>query len=204
MIFGCIGKNCNISALSSFYNPSNIFIGDNVRIDDFCIISAGGDGVYIGNNVHLSTHVTICGNSKITIGDYSCISFKSTISSNCDDFSGEYLANPTIPSILTNVFSKPVTIGKHVIVGAYTFIMPGVDICENVSIGAYSFVKKNITKKGIYCGNPLRFLRDKSDKCMELACIFENNIRTTSNNEVPQICNIDHDKYQKTSASSAP
>lgn len=182
--FRSVGCNCKISRLSSFYNPSDIHIGNNVRIDDFCVLSAGVGGIFIGNNVHISTHVTICGKSKITIGDYSCVSFKSTITSNCDDFSGEYLANPTVPAEFTNVTSEPVCIGKHVIVGAYVFIMPGVGICDNVSIGAYSFVKKSITQKGIYCGNPLRFLKPKSDKCLELACMVENNILNDN-----KICN---------------
>ena len=84
--FKFIGENCKISKLSSFYNKKNISIGNNTRIDDFCVISAGEGGIIIGNNTHISTHVTICGKSSIKIGDYCCASFKSTISSNCDDF----------------------------------------------------------------------------------------------------------------------
>jgi dTDP-4-amino-4,6-dideoxy-D-glucose acyltransferase len=167
--FKKIGKNCKISKLSSYYNVENISIGNNVRIDDFCVISAGTEGIHIGNYVHISCHVSICGKSKITISDFSCVSFKSTIISSCDDFSGDYMANPTIPEKYTNVSHKPVFIDKHVIIGAYTFIMPNVNICENVSIGAYSFVKKSILNKGVYCGNPLRFLRDKRNNCVFLS-----------------------------------
>lgn len=167
--FKDIGKNCKISKLSSYYNAKNISIGYNTRIDDFCVISAGEDGIYIGNHVHISCHVSICGKSKITICDFSCVSFKSTIISSCDDFSGEYMANPTIPEKYTNVSHNPVFIDKHVIIGAYTFVMPNVSICENVSIGAYSFVKKSIFNKGIYCGNPLKFLKIKSNSCVLLS-----------------------------------
>lgn len=164
-----IGKNCKISRLSSYYNVKNISISNNTRIDDFCVISAGEEGIYIGNYVHISTHVSICGKSKITIGDFSCVSFKSTIISSCDDFSGDYMANPTISEKYTNVLHSPIYIDTHVIIGAYVFIMPNVNICENVSIGAYSFVKKSIINQGIYCGNPLRYLKSKSEKCMLLS-----------------------------------
>lgn len=167
--FKYIGKNCKISRLSSYYNANNISIGEYTRIDDFCVISAGKDGIHIGNYVHISCHVSMCGKSKITIGDFSCVSFKSTIMSSCDDFSGDYMANPTIPEKYTNVLHKPVFIDKHVIIGAYSFVMPNVSICENVSIGAYSFVKKSVLNKGIYCGNPLRFLKDKNDGCLLLS-----------------------------------
>jgi len=34
-----------------------------------------------------------------------------------------------------------------------------VNICDNVVIGAGSVVTKDITKPGIYAGNPAKFLR---------------------------------------------
>lgn len=40
--FKSLGKNVLISDKSSIYSPENISIGNNVRIDDFCILSAGG------------------------------------------------------------------------------------------------------------------------------------------------------------------
>jgi acetyltransferase-like isoleucine patch superfamily enzyme len=86
------------------------------------------------------------------------------------------MANPTIPSQYTNVESNPILINKHVIIGAYSFIMPNVLICENVSVGAFSFIKSSILTSGVYCGNPLFRLRDKSNKCMELAKTYEKNI----------------------------
>ena len=37
--FLSVGKNVLISKKASIYNPSVISIGNNVRIDDFCILS---------------------------------------------------------------------------------------------------------------------------------------------------------------------
>ena len=39
------GKNVIISDKASLYNAKNISIGNNVRIDDFCILSAGDGGI---------------------------------------------------------------------------------------------------------------------------------------------------------------
>ena len=45
MGFAFVGNNVFISTKASFYGTSKIHIGNNVRIDDFCVISAGEGGV---------------------------------------------------------------------------------------------------------------------------------------------------------------
>jgi acetyltransferase-like isoleucine patch superfamily enzyme len=51
------------------------------------------------------------------------------------------------------------SIGKNVSIGSNATILP-VSICNNVVIGAGSVVTKNITKPGIYAGNPAKLLRN--------------------------------------------
>ena len=53
---------------------------------------------------------------------------------------------------------KTTNIGNNVSVGSNATILP-VSICDNVVIGAGAVVTKNITKPGIYAGNPAKFLR---------------------------------------------
>ena len=47
--FKSLGENVLISDKCSIYNAKNISIGDNTRIDDFAILSAGDGGIEIGN-----------------------------------------------------------------------------------------------------------------------------------------------------------
>jgi dTDP-4-amino-4,6-dideoxy-D-glucose acyltransferase len=47
MGFKSVGVNVNLSDRASFYNCANISIGDNVRIDDFCVLSAGAGGISV-------------------------------------------------------------------------------------------------------------------------------------------------------------
>ena len=53
-----VGKNAKISNKAVFYNPELIEIGDNSRIDDFCVISGK---VLIGKNVHIAVFSNIAG-----------------------------------------------------------------------------------------------------------------------------------------------
>ena len=48
--FKKVGIDCKISRNAKFYGISNISLGNNVRIDDFCIISGN---VIFGNNIHV-------------------------------------------------------------------------------------------------------------------------------------------------------
>lgn len=66
--FATIGKNVLLSRKASIYSPAMISIGDNVRIDDFCILSGC---IGIGSQVHISAYVALYGGMGITIEDYS-------------------------------------------------------------------------------------------------------------------------------------
>ena len=51
MGFKRIGSNAMISRKASFYGASNMSIGNNIRIDDFCILSGN---ITIGNYAHIA------------------------------------------------------------------------------------------------------------------------------------------------------
>ena len=64
MGFASIGENVLISDRASFYNPSKISLGSNVRIDDFCVFSAGLGGISIGNYIHIAVYSLLIGAGK--------------------------------------------------------------------------------------------------------------------------------------------
>ena len=47
------GENIKISKFVNIYNPKNLILHNNIRIDDFTIISCKGS-IEIFNNVHIS------------------------------------------------------------------------------------------------------------------------------------------------------
>ena len=167
MGFKSIGDNVLISDKSSIYGVSNIEIGSNVRIDDFCIISAGNGGIKIGNYVHIACYAHLIGSGQIIVEDHAQISGKSSIYSSSDDFSGDFLIGPTVPKEFTNVRNLTVHLKKYVILGCNVVVLPGVTIEEGTAIGALSLVSKSLPEYGIYGGNPLKFLKERT-KGMEI------------------------------------
>ena len=157
--FAAIGKNVQISERTSIYNAANITLGSNIRIDDFCVLSAGKGGIFIGNNVHIAVGCLLIGASRITLSDFSGLSSRVSVYSSSDDYSGASLTNPTIPNDYKHVKNADIFLGKHVIVGSGSVILPGITIEEGVAIGALSLVSKNCKEFGIYTGNPARRIR---------------------------------------------
>jgi len=159
--FNSLGKNVLISSKASIYNPSKISIGDHVRIDDFCILSAGEGGIHIGKYVHIACYCCLIGNSPIILHDFSGLSSCVAVYSSSEDFSGGTLTNPTIPEKFRKVISKPVVLHKHVIVGSGSTILPGVNLGEGVAVGAMSLVNKNCEPFYIYFGIPAKKLKKR-------------------------------------------
>jgi dTDP-4-amino-4,6-dideoxy-D-glucose acyltransferase len=161
MGFVSVGDNVQISDRATFYGIDKIQIGSNVRIDDFCVLAAGIGGIEIGSYVHIAVGASLIGAENITLSDFSGLSSRVSIYSSSDDYSGEYLTNPTVPNEYKNVKNAPVFIGRHVIVGSGSVILPGVRIEEGAAIGALSLVVMNCESFGIYSGNPLRRIKNR-------------------------------------------
>lgn len=160
------GKNVLISRNAKFYGASNIEIGNYVRIDDFCILSGK---IFIGNNVHISAGVYIfSGDAGVILNDFSGISSRSVIYAVTDDYSGEYITNPTVDPEFKNVTEAPVYIGRHSLVGTGCTILPGVSIGDGASIGAMSLINKDVEEYTMNVGIPCRKLKDRSKKMLEL------------------------------------
>jgi len=166
--FAGLGVNVSVSRKASIYGASRITIGSNVRMDDFCVLSAGIGGISIGNYVHIAVGATVIGAGKITLSDFSGLSSRVSIYSSNEDYSGAALTNPTIPDEFTNVTSKPVFLGKHVIIGSGSIVLPGATLEDGVAIGALSVVGRRCEAFGIYSGNPAKRIRDRKRDLLEL------------------------------------
>jgi galactoside O-acetyltransferase len=176
--FKFIGKNVRISNKASIYNPSNISINDNSRIDDFCILSAGAGGIYIGKHVHIGCYTSLIGEESIIFEDFVGISGRVSIYSSSDDYSGNYMTNPTIPEVYRSVKHGKVILRRHAIVGAGSVILPDVEIGVGAAIGGLSFVRKSCEDFGVYFGCPAERIKRRKRKLLEL----EENLRKSQSN----------------------
>lgn len=166
MGFKSLGKKVKISDKASIYNCEQITIGDYSRIDDFCVVSGK---IQMGRNVHITPQCLVAGGYKgIFFDDFSALAYSVKVFSQSDDYSGRYMANPTVPPEFTKVVSRAVYIGRHVIVGANSVIMPGSRLMHGVSVGACSLVQGQLKFWSVYNGVPAVFMRKRDDKLLIL------------------------------------
>lgn len=157
--FKSVGNNVKLSRKASIYSPGNISIGNNVRIDDFCILSGT---IIIGSNIHISAYVALYGAMGIIIEDYSGISPKSIVYSAMDDFSGDYLIGPIHPDGTTNVAGGMVRICKYSQIGSNSVVFPNLTIGEGAVIGACSLVNHDVEDWSINYGVPSQKHKSRS------------------------------------------
>tara|TARA_B100000787_G_scaffold165708_1_gene149950 strand:- start:3036 stop:3491 length:456 start_codon:yes stop_codon:yes gene_type:complete len=135
------GKNFKV------IEPVNLYeceFGNNVFVGPFVEITKG---VKIGDNTRISSHSFVC--ELVTIGK------------NCFIGHGVMFTNDKFKSGKLGGGKKnwlPTNIGNNVLIGSNATILP-VKIKSGSIIGAGSVVTKDITKKGVYVGNPAKLLR---------------------------------------------
>ncbi len=136
------GKNVTVVAPANLYGCE---IGDDSFVGPFTEIQKG---VKIGKNCKIQSHAFIC--ELVTIGD------------NCFISHGAKFVNDPFakggPAGGDKTQWRETVIGNHVSIGTNATILP-VKITDHVVIGAGSVVTKDITRPGIYAGNPAKFLR---------------------------------------------
>ncbi|MCD6046244.1 MAG: putative acyltransferase [Gammaproteobacteria bacterium] len=159
--FKSLGKNVKISDSAKIYNANEIEIGDNSRIDDFCVLSGK---IKMGKNVFMAVHGNLAGGvNGIELADFVTMAYYVNIFTQSDDYLGETLTNPTIARKYKKEKFGNVKVGKHVIIGSNSTIMPDANIAEGCAIGAMSLVTKPTVPWGIYIGIPAKWV--KARKC---------------------------------------
>lgn len=166
MGFAALGRNVKISDKAAIYGAEEIRLGDNVRIDDFCVVSGR---IEMGRNVHIAPLCLIAGGKPgIIFGDFAGFAYGVKAFSQSDDYSGETMTNPTVPLPYKAESFAKVEIGRHVIVGSNSVIAPGVIIGEGTAIGSMTLVIRSTDPWSIYIGNPARKLRDRKKALLNL------------------------------------
>lgn len=167
--FRSIGKNVRIAKNCTVVGAENIEIGSNVRIDGYCSVFAAEPGTLrIGSHVHVGSYCLLSAGDGIVLEDFSGLSQGVRIYSRTDDYSGEYLTNPTVPPKYTGGVHGPVVISRHVIIGSGSVVLPNVTIGEGSAVGAMSLVTKSLEPWGIFFGCPAKRIKSRSNQLLRL------------------------------------
>jgi len=166
MRFRSIGKNVRISDKAALYDLDRLSVGDNSRIDDFCVVA--GD-VSIGRNVHVTVFCNLAGGrAGLVLDDFSTLAYGCHVVAQTDDYSGTTMTNSTVPAEFKNETSARVLIGRHAILGTACVVLPGVHIAEGVAAGARTLFTESTEPWSVYVGSPARRIKERSRALLAL------------------------------------
>ncbi len=179
-LLGHSGRNVTFGRGVILRHPRKIFIGDNVVIDDNCVLDAKGSdnrGIFIGDGVFIGRGTVLnCKNGDIHLGD------RANIGGNCMIFSASevrvgrdyliaafsYLVGGThdfedvsIPVLSQKRSSRGIELGDGGWLGAHVTVLDGVRIGKHAIIGAGAAVHRNIPKYAIAAGNPVTIINKR-------------------------------------------
>ncbi|MDD5482129.1 MAG: acyltransferase [Kiritimatiellae bacterium] len=179
-LLGACGKNVNFGANVILRHPHKIKIGDNVIIDDNCLLDAKGrdnegiaigSGVFIGRNsilsckngdIILQPRVNIGFNSEIFSGSRVEIGRDTLVAAYCYFVGGDHAVEDAEAALTEQGSrSRGITVGANCWFGAGTIVLDGITTGNNAIIGAGAVVTKNVAAYAVAVGIPARQVRDR-------------------------------------------
>lgn len=174
-LLGACGRNVIFGQNVVLRHPHKIRIGDNVVVDDNCLIDAKGEsnrGITIGSGVFLGRNsILSCKNGDIELADGANVGF------NCEIFSASRVAigkdtllaaycyviggdhefsDPSAAVLSQGRRSAGVVIGAGAWLGAGAKVLDGVTIGNRAIIGAGAVVRDAVPDGAIAVGMPAR------------------------------------------------
>ena len=176
-LLGACGRNVVFGQNVVLRHPHKIRIGDNVVIDDNCLLDAKGSsnaGIRIGSGVFIGRNsILSCKNGDIDIADHANIGFnceifsasrvtvgeRSLIAAYCYVIGGDHdLSDASRPVLDQSRKSSGIAIGAGAWLGAGAKILDGVTVGDNAIIGAGAVVRESVPDKATAVGIPARIL----------------------------------------------
>lgn len=180
-----LGRNVQVHRSAVLAGCEHISIGDHARVDCFSLISAGAEGVEIGQCVHIAAGCYLFGGGgRILMEDFSGLSSRVCLYTATDDYSGGAMTNPTVPDEFRDVKCGPITLRKHALIGAGSVVLPDVELGTGAAVGALTCVRKDVPEFTI-CVSEARRTKNagkRGTKLLEL----EQACRETLNSRQPQ------------------
>lgn len=171
--FKSLGRNVKISNKASIYAPQNISIGDNVRIDDFCVLSAFGGYINLHNHIHIAVFCNLNGKGGIEMKDYSGLSSRVSLYSASDDYSGDYLIGPIMENECLKIIEGPIVLEKYVTIGTNSAVLPNVTLKQGSVLGSFSLLTKDTEEWSVNAGVTAKKIKSRKKGLLDLINIME-------------------------------
>jgi acetyltransferase-like isoleucine patch superfamily enzyme len=180
-LLGACGRNVIFGQNVMLRHPHKIRIGDNVVIDDNCLIDAKGDsnrGITIGSGVFVGRNsILSCKNGDVDVADganigFNCEVFSASrvtigkdalLAAYCYVIGGDHdFSDPSAAVLAQGRRSDGVAIGAGAWLGAGAKILDGVTVGDRAIVGAGAVVREAVPEGAIAVGIPARVVGQRT------------------------------------------
>ena len=174
-LLGACGRGVIFGQNVVLRHPHKIRIGDDVVIDDNCLLDAKGtsnggitigDGVFVGRNtilsckngdIHLESGANIGFNCELFSASSVRVGRDTLIAAYCYVIGGDHdFSDPGAPVLAQDRTSAGVVIGSGVWLGAGAKVLDGVTIGDRAVVGAAAVVRESVPAGAVAVGVPAR------------------------------------------------
>jgi galactoside O-acetyltransferase len=160
MPFKSLGHDVMIHERVTLVGIENISIGSHVRIDPEVILLATGP-LTVGCYSHIAAGVFIVAKAGFEMKNFANIAHGARIYTINDDYSGEHLMGPTVPSELLSLSPGTVLMQEYANVGVGAIVLPGVTLAEGSVLGALSLIGRSTEPWTMYGGVPAKPIKER-------------------------------------------
>jgi acetyltransferase-like isoleucine patch superfamily enzyme len=179
-LLGTCGRNVTFGANVVLRHPRKIVIGDDVAIDDGCVLDAKGtanQGIRIGSRIFLGRNTLLaCKDGDIVLEDgvnisYNCVVFSASsvrigaatlLAAYCYLVGGGHdFDRPDLPVVQQGRPSKGIDVGPGGWLGAGAIVLDGVTVGASAIVGARAVVTETVPPFAVVAGAPARVIRDR-------------------------------------------
>jgi acetyltransferase-like isoleucine patch superfamily enzyme len=182
-LLGACGSNVVFGQHVVLRHPHKIRIGDNVVVDDHCLLDAKGEsnagiavgsGVFIGRNTILS-----CKNGDIALGDGANVGFnceifsaarveigaRTLLAAYCYVIGGDHdWKDAARPVLEQGRRAEGVRVGEGAWLGAGAKVLDGITIGDGAIVGAGAVVTSDVPADAIAVGVPARVVSSRTEQ----------------------------------------
>jgi acetyltransferase-like isoleucine patch superfamily enzyme len=181
-ILGACGRNVAFGTNVVLRHPGKIRIGDDVAIDDQCVLDAKGAanrGIEIGRRVFLGRNTILaCKDGDIVLEDgvnisYNCVVFSgSSVRLGADALlaafcyvvgGGHAFGRVDVPVVRQERPSRGIEVGRGAWLGTGVTVLDGVRLGHDAVVGAHAVVAEDLPPFAVAAGVPARVVRDRRE-----------------------------------------
>jgi len=161
---GAMGEDCFVDTGVTIMGAKNVFLGNNIHLDERISILCMEGQIVIKDFVHIAANCLLQGKGVIEIGNYCAISAGTMMYSSSnyylDEHGNKITGSAMAPKWMQRIIKGKISMQDYSFVSVNCAILPNVVIGKHSLVGANSVVNKDVEEYTVVVGSPAKKIKE--------------------------------------------